>query len=72
VKAPAFGWLREAADAAACMSLLDSAASTINDAPFDSAAYVRMQRIVKTLYAEQRKQLHRYDRAADQVKKGRP
>ena len=72
MKAPAFGWLREAADAAACMSLLDSAANTINEAPFDNAAYVRMQRIVKALYAEQTKQLHRYDRAAAQVEKGRP
>ncbi len=43
-----------------------------NEAPFDNAAYVRMQRIVKTLYAEQVKQLHRYDRADAQVKKGQP
>ena len=54
------------------MSLLDSAANTINEAPFDNASYVRMQRIVKALYAEQTKQLHRYDRAAAQVKNGQP
>lgn len=63
----AASWVREAADAQSTMSLLDEAAQMIEHAPSGNAAYYRMQKIVKALYAENQRQLVIYDRAVSHL-----